>query len=120
MFTQSVGQHTLFLTIHADEQRNQQTNATTVHILQSTEAQTDIMGSSSASLCISCCQYAFRKGCDFSLNVNNAGCRIYLANVHDHCRLGHSISPYVSVSQGNSLSVRAQFIAPATSAGPFL
>src|SRR5438105_22474 len=51
------------------------------------------MGSRSTGLSIGRCQYVFRKGGNFSLNINNAGCGAYLPNIHYDFRLGHSIPP---------------------------
>src|SRR5713101_6811396 len=95
MLVQAVGQQALLLTVDADKEGDDQPDTTTVHILKLTEIQNDAAGGWYTRFCIGFHEHLFCKSSDFSLDVDDAGYRAYLANIHHDVGLRHWITPYI-------------------------
>src|SRR5260370_42518562 len=93
MLVQTVGQQALLLTVDADKQGYDQPDTTTVHILKHTEIQNNAACGWCTRFCIGLHKHLFCKSGDFSLNIDDAGYRAYLANIHHDVGLRHRITP---------------------------
>jgi hypothetical protein len=86
---QPIGKQALFLAIDADQKRNNQADAATVHILQVAEIEQNSTRGSCAGSCIGVYEQLFRRCSKFALNVDNAGYIIDCASLHGNLRLCH-------------------------------
>src|SRR5215203_248726 len=91
---EAVGEEPLFLAVDADEQRDQEPDAATVHVLQALEVQDYRSHAPVAGLVVGVHQDALGEGGELALDVDDAHFIAYPAHLHRDLCLGHVLSPF--------------------------
>src|SRR5260370_30308654 len=91
MVAQSIGKQALLLPIDPNQQCHNQTDATTVHVLQAAEIEQNGACGRCAGGGIGVCKQRFREGSKLTLNIDNAGYPIDRADMYGDVLLWHGL-----------------------------
>src|SRR5215216_7788926 len=120
VLAETVGEEPLLLAVDADEQRDQEPYAATVHVLEALEVQDDRADPPVAGLAVGLHEHAFGERGEIALYVYDANVVAHLAHVHRYLCLGHVDTPLpvyplyllVLAAQGLQRAGQILFVSP--------
>src|SRR5436190_17640325 len=117
MVAQAKGEEALLLAFHADQERDQQADAPTVHVLQRTEVQDNGAGTGRGCLRVGVHEHIFSHRGDLAANVHDTGALAHEPHVHRYLNLWHRLPLLLSSRLPALPHVALQVVGFASGAG---